>query len=224
MSCKIIPRRDAPETQPLRWLRLTPGHAGVAGSYAAREATAENRTGGQAVDPHGAEQRGVDQRTEDARRAGYSEGEAAGRSRSQADVRPLVDRLARTIEELAAIKPRLRGEAESDVVRLAIAIARRVLRRELTVDPSAIEGLVKAALEQLDSREITRVRVHPDHEAALRRCLEKAVADRTIELAADGTLERGAVLFETARGNLDALVETQLREIERGLADRFTVT
>jgi len=131
---------------------------------------------------------------------------------------------SRTIEELAAIKPRLRGEAESDVVRLAVAIARRVLRRELTVDPSAIEGLVKAALEQLDTREITRVRVHPDHEAALRRCLEKVVVDRTIELAADGTLERGAVLFETARGNLDASVETQLREIERGLADRFTAT
>jgi flagellar assembly protein FliH len=215
MSCKIIRERDAPHSQPLTWLRLTPGQPAEAGGYAAREAAA----GKPAPEPQG-----VEQRMEDARRAGYSEGEAAGRSRSQADVRPLVDRLARTIEELAAIKPRLRGEAESDVVRLAVAIARRVLRRELTVDPSAIEGLVKAALEQLDTREITRVRVHPDHEAALRRCLEKVVVDRTIELAADGTLERGAVLFETARGNLDASVETQLREIERGLADRFTAT
>ena len=31
----------------------------------------------------------------------------------------------------------------------------------------------------------------------------------------------GAVIFETPRGNLDAGVESQLQEIERGLADRL---
>jgi flagellar assembly protein FliH len=215
MSYKIIREGDAPRTEPLPWLRLNPGQPAEAGGYGAREATA----GKPALEPQS-----VEQRMEDARRAGYSEGEAAGRSRSQADVRPLLERLARTIEELAEIKPRLRAQAESDVVRLAVAVARRVLRRELNVDPSAIEGLVKAALEQLDLRDITRVRVHPDHEAALRRCLQKAAPDRAIEVAGDSTLELGAILFETARGNLDASVETQLGEIERGLADRFTAT
>ncbi len=33
--------------------------------------------------------------------------------------------------------------------------------------------------------------------------------------------EPGAVVFETERGNLDASVESQLQEIERGLADRL---
>jgi flagellar assembly protein FliH len=42
-----------------------------------------------------------------------------------------------------------------------------------------------------------------------------------VELAADKTLARGAVVFETNRGNLDASVETQLREIEQGLTDRL---
>jgi flagellar biosynthesis/type III secretory pathway protein FliH len=31
----------------------------------------------------------------------------------------------------------------------------------------------------------------------------------------------GTVIFETDRGNLDASVESQLREIERGLGDRL---
>ena len=42
-----------------------------------------------------------------------------------------------------------------------------------------------------------------------------------LPLIADGTLERGAILVETARGKLDASLETQLTEIGRGLADRL---
>jgi flagellar assembly protein FliH len=35
----------------------------------------------------------------------------------------------------------------------------------------------------------------------------------------DPGLERGAAVLETARGELDASIETQLAEIERGFAD-----
>jgi flagellar biosynthesis/type III secretory pathway protein FliH len=40
-------------------------------------------------------------------------------------------------------------------------------------------------------------------------------------LVADKTLDRGAAIFETNRGNLDASAETQLLEIEQGLTDRL---
>jgi flagellar biosynthesis/type III secretory pathway protein FliH len=42
-----------------------------------------------------------------------------------------------------------------------------------------------------------------------------------VELIADSSLQCGDVLFETAHGNLDASLESQLGEIERGLADRL---
>jgi flagellar assembly protein FliH len=42
-----------------------------------------------------------------------------------------------------------------------------------------------------------------------------------VEVIADPSAEPGAVIFETDRGNLDASLESQLKEIERGLADRL---
>ena len=42
-----------------------------------------------------------------------------------------------------------------------------------------------------------------------------------IELVPDGTQQRGGAVFETSRGLLDASIETQLQEIERGLADQL---
>jgi flagellar assembly protein FliH len=164
-------------------------------------------------------QQQYEQRVKEAHAAGLREGEALGRSRAMAETQPVIDRLCRSIDELAQFRGRMRREAEADTIKLALAIAKRILRRDLAVDPEALHGLVLGALERLQSQEISRVRVHPAHAAAVAAQLKNTVSGTTIEVIADSGREPGAVLFETKRGNLDASVESQLQEIERGLAD-----
>jgi flagellar assembly protein FliH len=166
-------------------------------------------------------QRESEQRIREAHAAGTREGEAAGRARAAAELQPVIDRLGRSIDELAGLRARLRSEAEGDLVKLALAIARRVLRRELAIDPEALHGLVLAALEKLQGQEICRVKVHPSHAALVTECLRQIVTGATVEIIPDPSREPGDIVFETARGNLDASVESQLQEIERGLADRL---
>ncbi len=160
-----------------------------------------------------------ERRVAEARAAGLREGEAEGRSRAAAEAQPILERLARSIDEVAALKPRLRREAEADTIKLALAIARRALRRELAVDPEALHGLVLAALEKLQAQEICRVRVHPSQVSAVASLLRKVGTGLPVEVVPDASRDPGAVIFETERGNLDASVESQLSEIERGLAD-----
>lgn len=148
---------------------------------------------------------------------GYREGEATGRNTAQ----PVLERLAHSIDLVAGLGPRLRKEAESDLVRLSIAIARRILHRELSVDPEAVSGLIMAALEKLKGHEIQRVKVHPDIEGVMRASLEHFAVARSVPVVADRSRQPGDVVFETERGSLDASVETQLQEIGRGLADRL---
>ncbi|HXB74102.1 MAG TPA: FliH/SctL family protein [Candidatus Acidoferrales bacterium] len=162
-----------------------------------------------------------EQKTREGHAAGLREGEAAGRSRAAAELQPVVERLARAMDELANLRGRLRSEAEGDLIKLSLAIARRVLRRELAIDPEALHGLVLAALEKLQAQEICRVKVHPSHAAAVTACLQKVVTGATVEVVPDYSREPGAIIFETSRGNLDVSVESQLQEIERGLADRL---
>jgi len=94
------------------------------------------------------------------------------------------------------------------------------VHRELTIDPESISGLVKVALEKLQSREVSRVRTHPEYEPVLRSLLDRFGASQ-MPVSADPSLQRGDVLFETPHGTLDASIESQLREIERGFADRL---
>ncbi|HMD71549.1 MAG TPA: FliH/SctL family protein [Bryobacteraceae bacterium] len=166
-------------------------------------------------------QQQCEQQVAEARAAALREGEAAGRSRATAELQPVMERLARSIDDLAQFRPRLRREAEADMIRLSLAIARRILRREMSVDPGAMHGLVLGALERLQSQEVHRVRVHPSRAAAVDACLRQNLPGTVVEVVGDPSREPGAVIFETTHGNLDASIDCQLQEIERGLADRL---
>jgi flagellar assembly protein FliH len=160
----------------------------------------------------------LEQESEARIRDARAQGIAEGRKMAEADLATVMQRAARSIEDLSGSKARLRKEAESDLVRLAVAIAQRVLRRELTVDAEALRGIVSAALERMNLRDICRVRVHPAHEQLVRQMLTASGAPKA-EIVADNSLLLGDILFETTRGSLDASIDSQLVEIERGLTD-----
>ena len=161
-----------------------------------------------------------DEARKEAYQRGFSEGRNVGQEQAVAELQPVMDRLSRSLADLATIRSRVRKTAESDLLKLAIAVARRVIHRELTLDPGSIEGLIRVALEKLESRELCRVRVHPDQEPVIRGLLARFSA-APVELIPDPALQCGDVLFETAHGTLDGSIEAQLQEIERGFADRL---
>jgi len=150
---------------------------------------------------------------------GFEEGRTAGRQSVAADVEAMQKKLARSLEELSGLRLRYRREAEQDVVALALAVARRILHRELTVAPEALLGVVKAALDQMEAREVHQARVSRADAAMVREFFEQMGAPQRIEIVPDASLPPGSLLLESGRGTLDASVDTQLAEIERGFAD-----
>lgn len=212
MSSKIL-RTDSIKTEPMPW-RRGPGSppAPMGGQQVASPSVPASQPGPDI-------EREMARRAEEAYHRGLAEGETRGHRAGTQQVQAAVDRLARSCAEIAGLKRKYQREAEADLVRLAMAIARRVLRRELTVDPHALLGLVKAGLERLDARELNRIRVHPDVAPWLTTRLEAEGLPRRVEVVADPSLEPGAAIFESQRGTLDASVETQLGEIERGFVD-----
>jgi flagellar assembly protein FliH len=161
--------------------------------------------------------------TAEAHHRGIEDGLRRGREEAAAEMKKALDQVARTLEELAKVKSKLRQDAEQELVKLALAVARRILYRELSTDPSSIEGIVHAALQKLQQREVSRVRVSPQAVAAVRAALDRVGSRSAMEIVADPALPAGAMLFETSVGELDASIETQLQEIQRGFADRLAI-
>jgi flagellar assembly protein FliH len=153
--------------------------------------------------------------------SGLREGETAARQKLENQVRESTQQLARAVADVVEARDEALRRAEGDIVRLSMEIARRIIHRELSVDPTALGGLIRAALEKLAAQQVQRVRIHPDQEAVLRTCLEEIGRDADIDVVVDPALPRGGAVFENSRGSLDASVDTQLREIERGLTDQL---
>lgn len=152
---------------------------------------------------------------------GLADGERAGLEKAELEMKPVLNRMSQSIAEFATLRRRVRQEAEQDLVRLSLAIAKKILHRELSVDPQALAGVVKAALETIELREMKKIRLHPKEVEAIRSGLVSAGLPPEVEIIADGGLERGAIFLDTVRGELDASVNTQLLEIERGFVDRL---
>jgi flagellar assembly protein FliH len=152
-------------------------------------------------------------------RQGHQEGERTGEERATAQYREAVASFGRSALQLATLKPRLRAEAERELVELAFAIARRILHREVSVDPTVVVGLIRGCLDQYSRAEISRLQVHPQDADTVAEFFRGNPAAQ-LEVVADPNVSRGGAVFETTRGALDARFETQLEEIEKGLADR----
>ena len=154
-----------------------------------------------------------------ARAAGRTEGEAAANERATREIASITAKAAESAQALLAARRDMRRELEEDLVRLSVAVARRILHRELSVDPEALGGIVRAVLDRLDAREVHRIRVSPADAAPLEKRLGEWSLPVRVEIQKDPALERGAIVVDIARGVVDASVGVQLDEIERGFAD-----
>lgn len=208
-SSRIL--RDEDEALPILWRAASSG-GGVPSPPSARQPgtqTSPFRTLG--GDPDAAYQRGYDE----GRAAGEARaGELAGQLAA-----PVLTNFGAIVNQLASARKQARQEAEESMVKLALAIAKRILHRELATDPEAILGLVRSAIDRLDAREIHKLRMSPgDAQIAIDNRADMGLP-QSINIVADGGLAPGSAIFETARGEFDVSAHTQLEEIERGFAD-----
>ena len=110
---------------------------------------------------------------------------------------------------------------EQEVVRLALAVAARILRREAQMDPLLLTGAVRVALGQLAATSEIRLRV-PAKEADLWKETIALVPNLTVKplVVADEGMLLGECVIESKVGTVDLGIRSQLGEIERGFFDR----
>jgi flagellar assembly protein FliH len=107
---------------------------------------------------------------------------------------------------------------EGEVVKLSLAIARRILHREANVDPFLLSGVVRVALEKVSGDSTVVLRVSTGDLENWERMNAMAKGARP-QLIADERLEAGECVLDTSIGSVELGVAAQLQEIERGFFD-----
>jgi len=162
---------------------------------------------------------------ESGRERGREEGRRAERealapaAAAEAEVRRR--QTADLVENFTRERDRYLQAVEREVVRLALAIAARILRREAQMDPLLLTGAVRVALGQLAAASEVRLRV-PARESGLWKETVAILPNLTVKplvVAEEGML-LGDCAIECKVGTVDIGIRAQLSEIERGFFDR----
>lgn len=155
-----------------------------------------------------------------ARDQAREEGRAIENSEQTARSQAAAEALAGALAGFAAARDRYLAQVEREVVRLALAIAARVLHREALMDPLLLAGAVRVALGQLAESTEVRLKV-PSTEQPMWDEMLRLMPNLPLrpELIADPRLKTGECLLETKLGSVDLGVKSQLAEIERGFFD-----
>ena len=148
---------------------------------------------------------------------GYAEGERIGKQMGEKMVETVVKRYDNGIAQLAQTHKALVEAMEEQTVRLALAISRKIVQRELTMDPDLVAALASVALKRVLSHQSISLRVSRQDFDHVRAAV--AAANPAISVKDDATLERGDFVVDTAQTHLDGRVASQIETIGRVLFD-----
>jgi flagellar assembly protein FliH len=144
----------------------------------------------------------------------FEQGLAEGREAGRAEVRAQVERLAGMFYDLAKPFEELDTEVERELLTLAMALARQIVRRELKADPTQIIGIIREAIAALPvaARDV-RVHLHPEDAAVVRQNLAPTESERAWQIIEDPVMARGGCQVTTATSRVDSRLETRLGAI-----------
>ena len=148
---------------------------------------------------------------------GYAQGERAGLEAGGKRAEAMLRRLAQTLEELTGLRDTMVRQTERELVQLSLAIARKVLHREVSVDPELTAALAHVALERIGTTAPATVRLHPDDYATVTAGQATPLGGRQVDVLPDPSVSRGGCLVESEFGFINASVDAQVDEIARAV-------
>ena len=112
----------------------------------------------------------------------------------------------------------LENRFEGVAINLALALAEKIIRREVASEPEAVLRQIREAVRRVLGVERIKLRVNPGDEEIVRDRRAAVIAQsdsiREVVIEADEGVERGGCILESDSGNVDAQLSTQLKNIE----------
>lgn len=150
----------------------------------------------------------------------YHRGKTDAEVVAEAKLQSVREEVSQSIKGFGEERDKYFRDVEQQVVRLALAIAAKILHREAQMDPLLLSGAVRVALGQLSETSQVRIRV-PSAEMALWEEMLHLLPNLPLrpKVIGEENFADGDCVIETEVGTVDLGVRAQLAEIERGFFD-----
>lgn len=144
---------------------------------------------------------------------GFESGKEAGLAAAQQQIDELTQTLKSLIQQLNDPLAQCAENTQKEILQLAFAIARQIVRRELQQDPTQLIAIIRASLKLLPigSQNIT-ILLHPEDAAVVKNALSIGSDNESGDwkLRDDPSVERGSCQINTENSKIDASIDKQI--------------
>ena len=158
---------------------------------------------------------------EEGKQAALQAVEASLRTRLDQQLRSVVSAMEQAVQGVLESRQAWERHWEEQAVKLATAIAQRVIRRELDRRPEITIEWVREALQMAAGSGEVVLRLHPQDQDALGNRIDRVARELSrlgpLRVVADASIGPGGCKVETAFGSVDQQIEAQLARISEEL-------
>jgi len=146
---------------------------------------------------------------------GYEQGRQEGLQAAERESAERIRTLDRMLQEMARPLDELDERVEEELVALAMAVARQLIRREVKTDPGQIIGVIREGIRLLPvAAGNIRLELHPEDAALVRELLNLGEGEeRSWHIHEDPTLTRGGCRISNATSRIDATLENRINQV-----------
>ena len=170
-----------------------------------------------------AREKGYEEGQSEGYKKGHEEGTDKGYEEGKQESESLIEEANEIKRDYLNEKERVLNSIEEDVIKLVVDITKKILNQKIEEDDEAIIDLVFKGLATLNSKEDIRIRVSKEDfdkvEESKERILSKVSLIENLKVDVDSTLKKGDCIIESAKGNVDVSIDTQMKNVEEELND-----
>ncbi len=154
---------------------------------------------------------------------GKEEGYQYGLKMAEDESRAKILEAEKLVEQAKQERQEIIEGSENEILQLAMAVARKVVGEEITLNSECVVDIVKKAIQKATDRQELTVRVNPENLDVTLNAEEQinksAAGIRKLRVTADPAVSCGGCVVETSNETVDARIERQLDEIEQVLME-----
>jgi flagellar assembly protein FliH len=155
--------------------------------------------------------------------SGFLQGQISGKELAEQKLEAATRRYSEALQEISSLKGVMRTQVEREVVKLAVEVAKKIVYREIRIDPAIIQTLVRVALSHVAEKSSVTIHLSSvDYAYLLKQRPELAQSEgRDVTYLSDNSIEQGGCLIQTECGDIDARIEEKFREVENAFFEGF---
>jgi len=153
---------------------------------------------------------------------GYNEGQTAAQNSFIEAAQPKLEELAELITYITDYGPNLFKQREDEFVQLALAIAEKVLSKELKTKPDTIVGMVNEFIQRNQRETYINISISPDLLPVRAKACDELMEqlkglNGSVAVFVEKDAPEGTLVLETPKGVTDMSIPNQLNNIRESM-------